>query len=226
MNEVRLFHGSETIVEKPELARGKTYNDYGQGFYCTEHEELAMEWACASDGRDGYANEYLLDTQGLTVLNLSDDQFCILHWLTLLLQHRVVDLSLPVAREGSRYLIENFSLDITPFDLIVGYRADDSYFSFARAFLQNALSVEQLSRAMRLGDLGEQVVLKSERAFERIQFVTARVAPSDLYHARRRKRDEEARAAFRRETKQENLEGLYLRDVIRQGIGANDERLR
>lgn len=226
MNELRLYHGSEFIVEVPELARGKTYNDYGQGFYCTEHEELAMEWACASDGRDGYANEYLLDTQGLAVLNLSDDQFCILHWLALLLEHRVVDLSLPVAREGSRYLIENFSIDVAPYDLIVGYRADDSYFSFARAFLQNALSVEQLSHAMRLGDLGEQVVLKSERSFERIEFVTARVAPSTVYHARRRRRDQEARAAFCRETEREDLDGLYLRDVIRQRIGADDERLR
>ena len=42
--------------------------------------------------------------------------------------------------------------------MIIGYRADDSYFSFANAFLNNTLSLEQLKEAMYLGKLGEQVI--------------------------------------------------------------------
>ena len=45
-----LFHGSPVIVKEPSLEKGKPYNDYGRGFYCTEHVELAKEWACASGG--------------------------------------------------------------------------------------------------------------------------------------------------------------------------------
>ncbi|MBR2627880.1 MAG: DUF3990 domain-containing protein, partial [Peptococcaceae bacterium] len=40
---------------------------------------------------------------------------------------------------------------------MIGYRADDSYFSFANAFLNNTLSLRQLEKAMMLGKHGEQV---------------------------------------------------------------------
>ena len=32
-----LYHGSDHIIEKPVFGEGKSYNDYGRGFYCTEH---------------------------------------------------------------------------------------------------------------------------------------------------------------------------------------------
>ncbi len=47
-------------------------------------------------------------------------------------------------------------------DLVIGSIADDSYFSFARSFVMNTISLKQLGNAMRLGKLGEQFVLKSE----------------------------------------------------------------
>ena len=70
-------------------------------------------------------------------------------------------LKTPVARRAKQYLIDNFSVNVNAYDLITGYRADDSYFDYAESFLNNAISVEQLSQAMRLGKLGEQVVIKS-----------------------------------------------------------------
>ena len=63
MNKLIIYHGSSQIVQKPIFGAGKPYNDYGQGFYCTEHLELAKEWAC-NEERDGYANQYELDTKG------------------------------------------------------------------------------------------------------------------------------------------------------------------
>ena len=78
---MQLYHGSETILERPEYGKGNPYNDYGLGFYCTEHVELAKEWAC-KDASGGYVNSYELDTAGLKILSLSD--YTILHWLALL----------------------------------------------------------------------------------------------------------------------------------------------
>ena len=43
----------------------------------------------------------------------------------------------------------------------IGYRADDSYFSFASDFINGAISYRQLCNAMCLGKLGQQFVLKS-----------------------------------------------------------------
>ena len=85
MAKIILYHGSPEIVEVPVFGKGKSYNDYGKGFYCTEHIELAKEWAC-TEGVDGYANRYEIETDGLNILNLSDDKFTILHWLALLMK--------------------------------------------------------------------------------------------------------------------------------------------
>ena len=54
MGKIILYHGSNEKIEKPLLGKGKVYNDYGQGFYCTEHIELAKEWSC-TEGVDGFA---------------------------------------------------------------------------------------------------------------------------------------------------------------------------
>ena len=52
--DISIYHGSQQIVEVPKFGAGKSYNDYGQGFYCTENIELAKEWACPVKN-DGYA---------------------------------------------------------------------------------------------------------------------------------------------------------------------------
>ena len=66
-----IYHGSESIIEKPIWGKGKPNNDYGRGFYCTESIELAKEWAC-SNNRNGYANKYDLDCSKLKILNLNN----------------------------------------------------------------------------------------------------------------------------------------------------------
>lgn len=225
MCKLILYHGSPSIIEKPEYGKGKAYNDYGRGFYCTEHLELAKEWAC-TEGVDGYANKYEIDTDGLTVLNLSAENFTILNWLALLMQHRRGHLSTMLAIRGRNYLTENFLPDYQNYDAIVGYRADDSYFSFARAFVLNEISLKQLGYAMKLGKLGEQFVLKSPKAFEQIRFIDYTVADNTVYYFKRKERDDEARAAYRAELENDDIDGIYMRDIIREGMKQDDPRLR
>ena len=100
------------------------------------------------------------------------------------------------------------------------------YFSFARAFINNEISLAQLSYAMRLGKLGEQFVLKSPAAFERIRFVSYEIADNTEYYVKRKARDDEARAAFRLELEKDDLDGLYMRDIIREEVKPGDSRLR
>lgn len=56
MDKIIIYHGSSEIVKQPVYGKGKPYNDYGIGFYCTEHLELAKEWACTKN-IDGFVNE-------------------------------------------------------------------------------------------------------------------------------------------------------------------------
>lgn len=220
-----IYHGSSEIIQKPDLRKGKSYNDYGQGFYCTENLDLAKEWAC-TEGEDGYANQYDIAIDDLNILDLFSDSYTVLHWLALLMENRKIRISTPVMRRGMEWLHNNFLIDISPYDVIIGYRADDSYFSFARAFVNNQISLRQLSYAMQLGKLGEQFVLKSEKAFSRIRFLSYIRARNEKYYVKRKLRDEEARTAFQAELEKDDLEGLYIRDLIVKGVKADDPSLR
>ncbi|MBR0434532.1 MAG: DUF3990 domain-containing protein [Lachnospiraceae bacterium] len=209
-----IYHGSPEIVKTPELKKGKKYNDYGQGFYCTKELEIAKEWA-VTEGMDGYVNKYKIDVNKLKTLNLSDKKYSILHWLTLLVQNRELRSMMPIMRSAKDWLNANYSIDIAEYDVIVGYRADDSYFSFARDFLNNTISIEQLSYAMHLGKLGEQFVLKSEKAFENIEFAEVIPVKSVEYYPRRKERDEKARNAYLIEMEKNPLSGTFIQDLIR-----------
>lgn len=225
MSILKLYHGSNHIISAPEYGVGKSWNDYGKGFYCTEFIELAKEWACSEENKNGYANAYTIDTEGLTVLNLSDEKYNILNWLAIILQNRVFDLSLPMAIRARDFIIENFNVDIKNADIIIGYRADDSYFSFAKDFVNNSINLDQLSNAMRLGKLGEQVVIMSKKAFDRLVYIEdeTEFADADIYYPKRVKRDEEAKKKYLDTERFEiDLNGLFINDILRRKMTNED----
>lgn len=145
-----LYHGSVSIIERPKYGLGAKNNDYGRGFYCTENIELAKEWACGK-GENGYANKYVLDTNGLTILDLNSPQYNILNWLAILTKNRTYWQRNSISEQAKAYLQEHFYIETSQYDIIRGYRADDSYFSFAQDFVANTISLRQLSNAMHLG---------------------------------------------------------------------------
>ena len=215
MSKITLYHGSQMIIEKPEYKGGKIHNDYGQGFYCTKHMELAKEWAVDEDS-DGYVNIYEIDLSGLKILNLNDYKYSILHWLTILLEHRTMRMNGPVAEDGLDFLKKHYHMDISGYDVIVGYRADDSYFSFARAFIANSISIAQLERAMYLGELGEQYFIQSEKAFSKLIFKEYIEVASSDYYPLKKSRDNKARSDFNYITRSLDKEGTYILDLMRE----------
>ena len=220
---ITIYHGSEQIVEEPTFGKGKKHKDFGLGFYCTESDDLAKEWAVSSL-RNGFSNKYTLDTEYLNILNLNSPDYTILNWIAVLVEHRVFSLKTPVARRAKRYLIDNFSVNVNAFDLITGYRADDSYFDYAESFLNNGISVEQLAKAMKLGKLGEQVVIKSQFAFSKLKYEGFDVAEKDVFYVLRKARDDEANQTYL-EMLEEESDGLYIQDIMRGGIKNDDPRI-
>ncbi len=220
---ITIYHGSTQIIEKPAFGKGKKNNDFGFGFYCTENEELAKEWAVSSL-HNGFSNKYTLDTEYLNVLNLNSPEYSILNWIAVLVEHRLFAIKTPVANRAKRYLIDNFGINVNAYDVIIGYRADDSYFDYAEAFLNNGITVEQLARAMHLGKLGEQIVIKSQFAFSKISFEGFEAADKDTYYVLRKARDDEANKLYYEMLSEEN-DGLYIQDIMRGGILNGDPRI-
>ena len=221
---MELWHGSEVVVEHPSLDRCRQFNDYGRGFYCTPHEEMAMEWACRTES-DGIANRYELDLDGLAILDLESNEFSILNWLAILANNREFNVSTPLAREGLHYLLDNYLIDISSYDVIRGYRADDSYFSFARQFVSGMISLGQLQRIMRLGDLCILTALMSERAFSAIKFCDWKQVSGSEYYPKRYEREQNARRKYLDTINGFDSEGVYIRDLMTGRVDINDPRV-
>ena len=224
---MRLYHGSIYKIESPKLSVGKVNNDFGQGFYCTEDFDLAAEWACQKN-LPGFVNSYELDLDKLNVLDLLDGNYSVLHWIALLLQNRIFNKGSVLAEDIFNYLLDNYALDLSGYDVIIGYRADDSYFSYASSWLNNGMTIQSLSKALRLGDLGEQIVLKSQKAFDNLHFFSAENANNDIYYKKFIARDTTARTNYKKMVKKDSspTEGIYAIDLLRGGFVSNDSRLR
>ena len=220
-----LYHGSDHIIERPEFGAGKKHNDYGRGFYCTENIELAKEWAVSEDA-DGYVNKYSIDTSRLSILDINSEQYTMLHWLGILLKNRIFTLSTPLEREAKKYILDNFNISLDGIDIVKGYRADDSYFSYARDFISGVISYEQFSKALKLGKLGEQYCLISQKAFTEIEYVGNEYVDSEEWYPRKMLRDMYARQGYRNMENEEYRKGeLYITKTIDEEMNKDDLRI-
>ena len=216
---MRFYYGADSLVIKPEFNKGNPSNDYGLGFYLTKDRELARLWATKFE-HDGYLIEYEVDVEKLKILHLAtiEDQD-VLTWISLLISHRFSKQERAENSDSIKWLEEHFPFSLGDYDVIVGYRADDSYFDYSRDFVKNDLSLEILKDAMRIGKLGTQFVLMSKKAFEHIQYVKSEVVHmSDEYHAFRIK----TKAEYLKIKKEDDLNNTFLRDIMRKMNKQND----
>lgn len=151
VNKLTVYHGSKEKVLVPQFGIGKKNNDYSQGFYTTPNKELAREWAYAGYtnyiGDTGYIHTYQnISLNGLYVLDFTEMDS--MHWLAELLTYRQINItngiSEAVASKRVNYIVKNFKIDTTNADIIIGYRADDSYFLVAQAFVTGFISKETM----------------------------------------------------------------------------------
>ena len=227
MDKVLLLHGSNQVVETPELSQGNIHNDYGRGFYCTRLEEMAKEWACKNQ-KDGFVNRYELDLESLRILELSDGSHTVLNWIAILLKNRTFRLRSQIAIDARDYLIEHFAIDTSLYDVIVGYRADDSYFQYAESFVENTLPLRSLNKALTLGKLGLQTVLVSEKAFELLEFIDAEPVDRTIYYPKFYERDAKARQSYTDEIAKSRslLDDIFVLDILREEMKNDDPRIQ
>ena len=209
-NKITLYHGSDKILKVPEFGKGEINNDYGQGFYCTKNKGLAGEWAVLWTEKDGYINEYSFDYSGLKVLYLN--QLPVEHWIALLLNNRNI-YSLNDFAFSINAFLQKYLIDTSEYDVIEGWRADDAFFSYITDFVSNTLSVENVSLALKFGDLGNQVFLKSKKAFDRINFTTYYPASASRFLKSAKDRDKNAKQQYM------NMRGRALGTRISDLVG-------
>ena len=140
------------LLKKPIFGYGNRWNDYGLAFYCSDELKTAKEWAVVEE-IDGYANKYELNLEGLKILNLSDSKYNILHWITILIENRVFNLKYDITKASKEYLINNFSLPLNDYVIIIGYRANDLYFFLCRSIFKQHNFLPMIVRNIKIRKL-------------------------------------------------------------------------
>lgn len=227
MSKIEILHGTDHIIEVPDIDKGNEKNDYGKGFYCTRIPEMAKEWACKQN-TDGFSNRYELDLTDLRILDLTDGKHTVLNWIAILLEHRTLSLDSEIAIDAKDYIIEHFSIDTSEYDIIIGYRADDSYFRYAESFVENGLSLRSLNKALHLGKLGEQTVLISKNAYNQIKFIDAEPVDKTIYYPKFIDRDTKAREAYKNDIRKTKSyrDDIFVMDILREEIRSDDPRIQ
>ena len=83
-----------------------------------------------------------------------------------------------------------------------------------------------IAEAMRLGKLGEQIVLKSPKAFEQIKYLGHELVDAGIYYARKKEREREARKEYRlRRSQKADILELFILDIMREEMKNDDPRL-
>ena len=183
---IPLYHGNDHILPEPLYGFGKKDNDYGSGFYTTSLIEKAEDWAVSYGTNTAIVNKYELNLDEMKILNLDD--YGILSWIAEIIYNRGTrgeDAAILGEQIIKKYKIDTEG-ENEP-DIIIGYRADDSYSDIIDAFLQNKLNIEETERLFKEGDLGYQYFIKSKKAFESLKFtgydeiINKEISPAEIY---------------------------------------------
>ena len=128
---------------------------------------------------------------------------------------------------GGRYVGQKLSekLGIPCYDeKLIDMVAKES--GFAQDFVAGVISLQKLSEAMQLGKLGEQIVLKSPQAFEKIQYVKSELVDMQAYYIKKIERERATRKEYRMSKRQKaDLNELFILDIMREGMENGDPRL-
>lgn len=197
MGKIILFHGTPDKVVVPTYGKGQDKHDYGKGFYLTDSLDLAKEWAvCRPNETNGYVHKYELDVGELKILNFQEKG--VLAWLAELMKHRD-------AADSKRYhmlankFIDKYGIDTDEYDVIMGWRANASYFYIAKEFVRDNIDLDILEELLSLGGLGIQYCIKSELAYSKLHEVEDELQVVDYaeFNEKYNKRDIASRQRMR-----------------------------
>ncbi|MDR0446476.1 MAG: DUF3990 domain-containing protein [Oscillospiraceae bacterium] len=217
-NIITLYHGTSEPDFIPRFRGGRDYHDYGNGFYTTRDIEAAKEWACQGQSDTAYVYAYEFNTDKLSILDLDGGNT--LAWVSVLMTHRRGKKIRGAALERCNQMIELFGVDVSAYDVIRGFRANDSYFQFTTDFVTDTITLETLMKSIVTGDLGKQVCVKSETAYRRlgrhIDVLSISGADYERYHRRYISKDSAARTLASEYTNEPQT-GQLLSDILKGG---------
>ena len=160
-NERLMFHGAKSVIEgEVDIHRGRSNNDFGQGFYTGESYEQAISFVSGFDNPSVYYIRF--DETGLQCKNYEVNQ----DWMMTIAYYRgALDeyKDHPIVMK----LVENSR----NCDYIIAPIADNRMFQIINSFVSGELTDEQCRHCLAATNLGMQYVFVSKKAIDRIKIV-------------------------------------------------------
>lgn len=155
---MRLYHGSNIIIEQIDLSKCKPYKDFGQGFYLTAIKEQAEQMArrtSAIYGGEPIVTEFEFDETALSFLS--------------------VKMFKDPSEEWALFVMANRSRkNVQPthdFDIVIGPVADDTIATLFRNFDDGIIDLPMLVQGLKYKKVSSQYLFHSAEAIKYLHSV-------------------------------------------------------
>lgn len=207
-SDVLLFHGAKTeIVGELRIDCSKRNNDFGRGFYCGESLEQSAMFV--SNFPDSSLYMLKFKRKGLKCKNFGVTR----EWMLMIAyyRNRLGDF----ANSG---IIKELADQNTGVDYIVAPIADNRMFEIIDSFIDGEITDVQCKHCLSATNLGNQYVLLSEKALNRIEilercFLTR--AEKEAYLGSRQETYEVNQDKVKIARKQYRGQGDYIEDILK-----------
>lgn len=150
---MRLYHGSNIIIEQIDLSKCRPYKDFGQGFYLTAIKEQAEQMArrtSAIYGGEPIVTEFEFDESALSFLS--------------------VKMFKDPSEEWALFVMANRSRkNVQPthdFDIVIGPVADDTIATLFRNFDDGIIDLPMLVQGLKYKKVSSQYLFHSAEAIK------------------------------------------------------------
>ena len=148
MNEnIIIFHGSNVLVEKPQIIVSGFYKDFGYGFYCTSIEKQARKWALTKKGESIVS---VFSYQEDNALKINSFPKMTDEWLDF-----VVD-----CRRGIKH----------EYDIVEGPMADDQIWDYVEDFMEGTITREAFWVLAKFKYPTHQIVFCTQESLRTLKF--------------------------------------------------------
>ncbi len=154
---MKLYHGSNLIVEKPEIIQGNRTLDFGNGFYATSSFPQAKRWSevVVKRRRQGAAvvSVYQFDKKALSELQVLHFEQADENWLDFV-----------VANRKAQPIFEQY-------DLVIGPVANDSTLPVIDDYIDGRYTKAEAVARLLPQNLTDQYAFLTTKALSYLQFV-------------------------------------------------------
>ncbi len=151
---MKVYHGSDTVVQKPRILHSKRRMDFGSGFYTTQSRTQAEKWARSvrrrRDSPEAFVTEFDYEEKPEMNVLIFDGPFA--EWFDFIIRNR----------KGT------FTHD---YDLIIGPVADDSVYDTLFLFESGYITREEAIRKLNSAKLDGQILFHTDKSLECITYI-------------------------------------------------------